>query len=186
MLECRSKSTEDLAGIPKVAGTGRSGECSTFRRKGDTEAPKWTIWARCICRATVEVGRFSKAAIATNTKTSTVSRAIASLEEDLGVGLFIAPRAARISPSREPHSTSTHAALSGAWRNAGCCLGNGRATAGIDPPACPERLCPPAYHAVRARLPGNLSRYSSRYLVKRCASRSAGGRRRPWRSVSVR
>jgi len=32
----------------------------------------------------VEVGSFSKAAIATNTKTSTVSRAIASLEEDLG------------------------------------------------------------------------------------------------------
>src|ERR1700742_5367418 len=36
----------------------------------------------------VEVGSFSKAAIATNTKTSTVSRAIASLEEDLGVSLF--------------------------------------------------------------------------------------------------
>jgi DNA-binding transcriptional LysR family regulator len=36
----------------------------------------------------VEVGSFSKAAIATNTKTSTVSRAIAGLEADLGVGLF--------------------------------------------------------------------------------------------------
>src|ERR1700742_3951404 len=36
----------------------------------------------------VEVGSFSKAAICTNTKTSTVSRAIASLEEDLGVSLF--------------------------------------------------------------------------------------------------
>ena len=36
----------------------------------------------------VEVGSFSRAAIATNTKTSTVSRAIASLEADLGVGLF--------------------------------------------------------------------------------------------------
>src|ERR1700675_998640 len=36
----------------------------------------------------VEVGSFSKAAIATNTKTSTVSLAIASLEEDLGVSLF--------------------------------------------------------------------------------------------------
>ena len=36
----------------------------------------------------VEVGSFSKAAIATNTKTSTISRAIASLEADLGVGLF--------------------------------------------------------------------------------------------------
>ena len=36
----------------------------------------------------VEVGSFSKAAIATNTKPSTVSRAIASLEEDLGVSLF--------------------------------------------------------------------------------------------------
>jgi DNA-binding transcriptional LysR family regulator len=36
----------------------------------------------------VEVGSFSKAASATNAKTSTVSRAIASLEEDLGVSLF--------------------------------------------------------------------------------------------------
>jgi DNA-binding transcriptional LysR family regulator len=65
----------------------------------------------------VEVGSFSKAAIATNTKTSTVSRAMASLEEDLGVSLF--HRAARISPSRAPHSTSTHAAFCGAWRKRG-------------------------------------------------------------------
>src|SRR3979411_1951367 len=36
----------------------------------------------------VEVGSFSKAAIATNTKTSTVSRAIASLDEDLGCRRF--------------------------------------------------------------------------------------------------
>jgi DNA-binding transcriptional LysR family regulator len=36
----------------------------------------------------VEVGSFSKAASCTNTKTSTVSRAIAGLEEDLGVSLF--------------------------------------------------------------------------------------------------
>jgi hypothetical protein len=36
----------------------------------------------------VEVRSFSKAAVATNAKTSTVSRAIASLEEDLGVSLF--------------------------------------------------------------------------------------------------
>src|ERR1700710_1690329 len=36
----------------------------------------------------VEAGIFSKAAIATNTKTSTVSRAIAGLEQDLGVSLF--------------------------------------------------------------------------------------------------
>src|SRR5713226_3507968 len=49
MLECRSKSSEFLAGMPKVAGRGRSGECSTFRRTGDAEAPKWTIWARCVC-----------------------------------------------------------------------------------------------------------------------------------------
>jgi DNA-binding transcriptional LysR family regulator len=65
----------------------------------------------------VEVGSFSKAAIATNTKTSTVSRAIASLEEDLGVSLF--HRAARISPSRARHSTSTQAAFCGAWRKRG-------------------------------------------------------------------
>ncbi|HEX3574259.1 MAG TPA: LysR family transcriptional regulator, partial [Rhodopila sp.] len=36
----------------------------------------------------VEAGSFSKAAIVANTKASTVSRAIASLEADLGVGLF--------------------------------------------------------------------------------------------------
>lgn len=36
----------------------------------------------------VELGSFSKAAAASNTKTSTVSRAIVSLEDDLGVGLF--------------------------------------------------------------------------------------------------
>src|SRR6201997_3019755 len=36
----------------------------------------------------VELGSFSKASAATNAKTSTVSRAIASLEADLGVALF--------------------------------------------------------------------------------------------------
>ncbi len=36
----------------------------------------------------VELGSFSKASAETNAKTSTVSRAIASLEEDLGVALF--------------------------------------------------------------------------------------------------
>jgi DNA-binding transcriptional LysR family regulator len=51
----------------------------------------------------VEVGSFSKAAIATNTKTSTVSRAIASLEEDLGVSLF--HRTTRRSHLTEPGAT---------------------------------------------------------------------------------
>jgi DNA-binding transcriptional LysR family regulator len=51
----------------------------------------------------VEVGSFSKAAIATNTKTSTVSRAIASLEEDLGVSLF--HRTTRRANLTEPGAT---------------------------------------------------------------------------------
>jgi DNA-binding transcriptional LysR family regulator len=51
----------------------------------------------------VEVGSFSKAAIATNTKTSTVSRAIASLEKDLGVGLF--HRTTRRAHLTEPGAT---------------------------------------------------------------------------------
>jgi DNA-binding transcriptional LysR family regulator len=51
----------------------------------------------------VESGSFSKAAIATNTKTSTVSRAIASLEEDLGVSLF--NRTTRRAHLTEPGAT---------------------------------------------------------------------------------
>src|ERR1700720_696159 len=51
----------------------------------------------------VEAGSFSKAAIATNTKTSTVSRAIASLEEDLGVSLF--HRTTRRAHLTEPGAT---------------------------------------------------------------------------------
>jgi DNA-binding transcriptional LysR family regulator len=51
----------------------------------------------------VELGSFSKAAIATKTKTSTVSRAIASLEADLGVGLF--HRTTRRSHLTEPGAT---------------------------------------------------------------------------------
>ncbi len=51
----------------------------------------------------VEVGSFSKAAIATNTRTSTVSRAIASLEEDLGVSLF--HRTTRRAHLTEPGAT---------------------------------------------------------------------------------
>jgi DNA-binding transcriptional LysR family regulator len=51
----------------------------------------------------VEAGSFSKAAIATNTKTSTVSRAIASLEEDLGVSLF--NRTTRRAHLTEPGAT---------------------------------------------------------------------------------
>src|ERR1700680_1911088 len=51
----------------------------------------------------VETGSFSKAAIATNTKTSTVSRAIASLEEDLGVSLF--HRTTRRAHLTEPGAT---------------------------------------------------------------------------------
>jgi DNA-binding transcriptional LysR family regulator len=51
----------------------------------------------------VEVGSFSKAAIATNTRTSTVSRAIAGLEEDLGVSLF--HRTTRRAHLTEPGAT---------------------------------------------------------------------------------
>src|ERR1700709_2695618 len=51
----------------------------------------------------VEVGSFSKAAIAPNTKTSTVSRAIAGLEEDLGVSLF--HRTTRRAHLTEPGAT---------------------------------------------------------------------------------
>src|SRR5258707_3960563 len=51
----------------------------------------------------VEAGSFSKAAIATNTRTSTVSRAIASLEEDLGVSLF--HRTTRRAHLTEPGAT---------------------------------------------------------------------------------
>src|SRR6202045_126367 len=50
-----------------------------------------------------EVGSFSKAAIATNTKTSTVSRAIAGLEADLGVSLF--HRTTRRAHLTEPGAT---------------------------------------------------------------------------------
>lgn len=66
----------------------------------------------------VEVGSFSKAAIATNTKTSTVSRAIASLEEDLGVSLF--HRTTRRAHLTEPGATFyEHAAFCGVWRKRG-------------------------------------------------------------------
>jgi DNA-binding transcriptional LysR family regulator len=51
----------------------------------------------------VEVGSFSKAAIGTNIKTSTVSRAIAGLEEDLGVSLF--HRTTRRAHLTEPGAT---------------------------------------------------------------------------------
>jgi DNA-binding transcriptional LysR family regulator len=51
----------------------------------------------------VEVGSFSKAAIATNTRTSTVSRAIAGLEADLGVSLF--HRTTRRAHLTEPGAT---------------------------------------------------------------------------------
>jgi DNA-binding transcriptional LysR family regulator len=51
----------------------------------------------------VELGSFSKAAAAANTKTSTVSRAIAGLEADLGVGLF--HRSTRRSHLTEPGAT---------------------------------------------------------------------------------
>ena len=51
----------------------------------------------------VEVGSFSKAAIATNARTSTVSRAISSLEEDLGVSLF--HRTTRRAQLTEPGAT---------------------------------------------------------------------------------
>jgi DNA-binding transcriptional LysR family regulator len=71
---------------------------------GGTEAPKMDYLGalRMFVRA-VEVGSFSKAAIATNTKTSTVSRAIASLEEDLGVSLF--HRTTRRAHLTEPGAT---------------------------------------------------------------------------------
>src|SRR5258708_15873204 len=48
-------------------------------------------------------GRFWKAAIATNTKTSTGSRAIGSVEEDLGVSLF--HRTTRRAHLTEPGAT---------------------------------------------------------------------------------
>jgi DNA-binding transcriptional LysR family regulator len=51
----------------------------------------------------VETGSFSKAAVAVNAKTSTVSRAIASLEDDLGVSLF--HRTTRRSQLTEPGAT---------------------------------------------------------------------------------
>src|SRR6202140_4254027 len=51
----------------------------------------------------VEVGSFSKAAIATNSKTSTVSRLIASVEGDLGVSLF--HRTTRGAHLTEPGAT---------------------------------------------------------------------------------
>src|ERR1700730_12706834 len=61
------------------------------------------LGALCMFVRAVEVGSFSKAAIATNTKTSTVSRAIASLEEDLGVSLF--HRTTRRAHLTEPGAT---------------------------------------------------------------------------------
>jgi DNA-binding transcriptional LysR family regulator len=96
----------------------------------------------------VEVGSFSKAAIATNTKTSTVSRAIASLEEHLGVSLF--HRTTRRAHLTEPGATfyqHARGVLRGPGGSAGCGLGNGGAATGIDPSACPELLRPFAAQA---------------------------------------
>jgi DNA-binding transcriptional LysR family regulator len=73
--------------------------------KGDTEGRAGMDYLsalRLFVRA-VEVGSFSKAALAMNTKTSTVSRAIASLEKDLGVGLF--HRTTRRAHLTEPGAT---------------------------------------------------------------------------------
>src|SRR5258708_23037531 len=66
--------------------TGRGLDVSSQGRYGGAKMD-YLGALRMFVRA-VEVGSFSKAAIATNTKTSTVSRAIASLEKDLGVSLF--------------------------------------------------------------------------------------------------
>jgi DNA-binding transcriptional LysR family regulator len=119
------------------------GEYSTFRDKSNAGAPKMNYLSalRMFVRA-VEVGSFSKAAIATNTKTPTVSRAIASLEEDLGVRLF--HRRAHLTESRATFYEHARGVLRG-WRKAECGLGNGGTATGIDPPACPERIRPPAH-----------------------------------------
>src|SRR5258707_354795 len=80
---------------------GRVLDVSSQRRYGGAKMD-YLGALRMFVRA-VEVGSFSKAAIATNTKTSTVSRAIASLEEDLGVSLF--HRTTRRANLTEPGAT---------------------------------------------------------------------------------
>src|ERR1700686_4210158 len=103
MLECRSKSTEPRRNAEGRRNplTGRVLDVSSKGRYGGAEMD-YLAALRMFVRA-VEVGSFSKAAIATNTKTSTVSRAIASLEEDLGVSLF--HRTTRRAVLTEPGAT---------------------------------------------------------------------------------
>src|SRR5258708_3652138 len=81
--------------------TGRGLDVSSQGRYGGAKMD-YLGALRMFVRA-VEVGSFSKAAIATNTKTSTVSRAIASLEKDLGVSLF--HRTTRRAHLTEPGAT---------------------------------------------------------------------------------
>jgi DNA-binding transcriptional LysR family regulator len=110
------------------------------------------LGARRMFVRAVEAGSFSKAAIATNTKTSTVSRAIASLEEDLGVSLF--HRATRRAHLSEPGATFYEHApgvLQGPEEVAGCGLGNGGAATGIDPVLFPTWLVGEEIKADRLR-----------------------------------
>src|ERR1700746_3636463 len=75
--ECRGRTKGLIGRLFDVSSNGRYGG-----------AKMDYLGALCMFVRAVEAGSFSKAAIATNTKTSTVSRALASLEEDLGVSMF--------------------------------------------------------------------------------------------------
>lgn len=84
-----------------MALIGRVFDVSSQGRYGGAETD-YLCALRMFVRA-VEVGSFSEAAIATNTKTSSVSRAIARLEEVFGVSLF--HRTTRRAHLTEPGAT---------------------------------------------------------------------------------
>src|ERR1700752_348669 len=90
--ECRGRTKGLIGRLFDVSSNGRYGG-----------AKMDYLGALCMFVRAVEAGSFSKAAIATSTKTSTVSRAIASLEEDLGVSLF--HRTTRRAHLTEPGAT---------------------------------------------------------------------------------
>src|ERR1700722_11069958 len=112
------------------------GEYSTFRDKSNAGAPKMNYLSA------LRMAAFRKPKLP-QTPRHPLSRARSpALKRILVSGCFIA---ARISPSRAQHFTSMHAASCGAGGKAEGGLGHGGTAPGIDPPACPERIRPPAH-----------------------------------------
>lgn len=109
MAECRPQSATGHRGCLRIAApqAARWPNASTpgaLQPDRDTEVIEMDyLSALHLFVRAVETGSFSKAAVAVNAKTSTVSRAIASLEHDLGVSLF--HRTTRRSQLTEPGAT---------------------------------------------------------------------------------